>query len=79
MDLCSISSCLFYFSCLICCIKLAEIYTVCRTLKGIPCVKISTSEIMYNSSYKYHFVLLVLVKKNEFSAYWLNGKTANPA
>ena len=79
MDLCSISSCLFYFSCLICCIKLAEIYTVSRTLKGIPCVKILKSEIMYNSSYKYHFVLLVLVKKNEFSAHWLNGKIANPA
>jgi len=79
MDLCSISSCLFYFSCLICCIKLAEIYTVSITLRGIPCVKMWTSEIMYNSSYKYHFVLLVLVKKNEFSAHWLNGKIANPA
>ena len=62
------SGCLIYFSCLICCIKLTEIHIVSRSLRGIPCVKISTSEIVYNSSYKYHFVLLVLVKKNEFSA-----------
>ena len=69
MDLCSRSSSLFYFSCLIRWIKLGEIYIVRRKIKDVPCVKISISETMYNCSYKRYFVLPVLVKKNEFSAY----------
>ena len=69
MNLDSSSSCLIYFSCLICCINLAEIYIVSRSLRDSSWVKISTSETMCNFSYKYHIVLLVLVKKNEFSAH----------
>ena len=68
MNLDSSSSCLIYFSCLICFIKLAEIDIVSRPLIDSSWVKISTSETMCNSSYKYHIVLLVLVKKNKFSA-----------
>ena len=68
MNLDPSSSCLIYISYLICCIKLVEIYTVSRSIRDASWVKISTSETMCNSSYKYHIVLLVLVKKNEFSA-----------
>jgi len=53
----------FIFSCFIYCIKLAEIYTVSRTLRVKPGVKISILETMCNYSYKYYFVPLVIVKK----------------
>jgi len=60
MNLDPSSSYLIYFSCLICYIKWAEIYKVSRSLRDVPCVKISTSETMYNCSYKCHIVLLVI-------------------
>ena len=69
MNLDSSSSCLFYFSCLICYIKSDKIYTVSFLLRGVPCTKVSTPETMYNSSYKCHIFLLMLIKKNPISAH----------
>ena len=46
--------------------KWAENFTVGKLLKGVPCIKISNPESLYNFNYEKDMLNLVINEKNHF-------------